>query len=159
MLKEKNQNLELRHGMKRAGTFSGPEESSISMRSWLIKRPQKEEIYHSTDYANFRSFYHQIESGSEGWTPNKRYKKTKRLLAIEEVDSWEPLPDGKERLRRLGCPQRFSRSTFRRSRPSGPYFMARLSASQKNVQWVGQYIPTTIQYPQNTDWGLVQRSC
>ncbi len=33
MLKEKNRNLELRHGMKRAGTFSGPEESSISMRS------------------------------------------------------------------------------------------------------------------------------
>ncbi len=66
MLKEKNQNLELRHSMKRARTFSGPEESSILTRSRSIKQPKKEEIYHSTDYANFRSFCHQIESGSEG---------------------------------------------------------------------------------------------
>ena len=88
MLKEKNRNLELRHAMKRARTFSGPEESSIPTRSRSIKRPKKEEIYHSTDYANFRSFCHQIESGSEGWTPNERYKEAKRLLAIEEVDSW-----------------------------------------------------------------------
>ena len=87
MLKEKNRNLELRHAMKRARTFSGPEESSIPTRSRSIKRPKKEEIYHSTDYANFRSFCHQIESGSEGWTPNERYKEAKRLLAIEEVDS------------------------------------------------------------------------
>ncbi len=88
MLKEKNRNLELRHVMKRTRTLSGPEESSIPMQSWLIKRPKKEEIYHSTDYTNFRSFCHQIESGSEGWTPNKRYKEAKRLLAIEEVDCW-----------------------------------------------------------------------
>ena len=88
ILKEKNRNLELRHAMKRTRTFSGPEESSIPMRSRSIKRPKKEEIYHSTDYANFRSFCHQIESGSEGWTPNERYKEAKRLLAIEEVDSW-----------------------------------------------------------------------
>ncbi len=66
MLKEKNRNLELRHAMKRTRTFSGPEESSIPMRSRSIKRPKKEETYHSTDYANFRSFCHQIESGSEG---------------------------------------------------------------------------------------------
>ncbi len=33
MLKEKNQNLELRHSMKRARIFSGPEESSIPTRS------------------------------------------------------------------------------------------------------------------------------
>ncbi len=66
MLKEKNRNLELWHGMKHSRTFSGPEESSILMQSRSIKRPIKEEIYHSTDYANFRSFCHQIESGSEG---------------------------------------------------------------------------------------------
>ncbi len=88
MLKEKNLNLELRYAMKRTCTVSGPEESSIPMRSQSIKRPKKEEIYHSTDYANFRSFCHQIESGSEGWTPNERFKKAKRLLAIEKVDSW-----------------------------------------------------------------------
>ncbi len=41
MLKEKNRNLELRHSMKRACTFSGPEESSISTRSRSIKRPKK----------------------------------------------------------------------------------------------------------------------
>ena len=86
MLKEKNQNLELRHAIKRTRTFFGPEELSIPMRSRSIKRPEKEEIYHSTDYANFRSFCHQIESGSEGWTPNKKYKETKQLLVIEEVD-------------------------------------------------------------------------
>ncbi len=66
MRKEKNRNLELRHAMKHARTFSGSEESSIHTRSRSIKRPKKEEIYHSTDYANFRSFCHQIESGSEG---------------------------------------------------------------------------------------------
>ncbi len=64
----------------------------------------------------------------------------------------------KKRLRRLGCPQRFSGSTFRRSRPSSPYFMAWLGASQKSVQWVRRYIPLTIQYPQNTDWVWDQRS-
>ncbi len=87
MLKEKNRNLELRHTMKRTRTFSGPQESSITTRSRSIKRPQKEKIYHSTDYSNFRSFCHQIESCSEGWTLNERYKEAKRLLAIEEVDS------------------------------------------------------------------------
>ncbi len=74
--------------MKRARTLSGPEKSSIHMRSGWIKRSQKEEIYNSIDFANFRSFCYQIESGSEGWTPNEKYKKAKRLLAIEEVDSW-----------------------------------------------------------------------
>ena len=54
----------------------------------MIKQPKKDEIYHSTDYANFRSFCYQIESSSEGWTPNERYKEAQRLLAIEEVDSW-----------------------------------------------------------------------
>ncbi len=88
MLKEKNRNLELRNAMKRTRTFSGLEESSIPTWFWFIKRPKKEEIYHSTDYANFRSFCHQIESGSEGWTQNERYKEAKRLFAIEEVDSW-----------------------------------------------------------------------
>ncbi len=88
ILKKKNRNLELRHAMKSARTFSGPEESSIPTRSRSIKQPKKEEIYHRIDYANFRSFCHQIESGSEGWTPNERYKKAKQLLAIEEVDSW-----------------------------------------------------------------------
>ena len=52
--------------MKRVHTISGPEKSSIPIQSQSIKRPKKEEIYHSTDYANFRSFCHQIESGSEG---------------------------------------------------------------------------------------------
>ena len=66
MVKEKNQNLDLRHSMKRALTFSDPEESSISIRSRSIKRPKKDKIYHSTDYANFCSFYHQMESGSDG---------------------------------------------------------------------------------------------
>ena len=88
MLKEKNRNLELRHALKRARNFSGPEESFISTRSRSIKQPKKVKIYHSTDYSNFRSFCHQIESGSEDWSPNKRYKKAKRLLAIEEVDFW-----------------------------------------------------------------------
>ncbi len=37
MLKGKNRNLELRHAMKRARTFSGPEESSIPTRSRSIK--------------------------------------------------------------------------------------------------------------------------
>ncbi len=37
MLKKKNRNLELRHAMKHALTFSGPEESSIPMRHRLIK--------------------------------------------------------------------------------------------------------------------------
>ncbi len=87
MLKEKNRNLELRHAMKRARTSSGPEESSISTRSQSIKRPKKEETYHSKEYANFRSFCHQIESGSEGWTPNERYKEAKRFFAIGGVDS------------------------------------------------------------------------
>ncbi len=54
----------------------------------MIKRLKKVDIYHSTDYLNFRSFCHQIENGSEGWTPHERYKEAKRLLAIEEVDSW-----------------------------------------------------------------------
>ncbi len=58
------------------------------MRSQSIKQPKKDEIYQSTDYANFRSFCHQIESGSEGWSPNERYKEVKRLLAIEGVGSW-----------------------------------------------------------------------
>ncbi len=88
MLKQKNRNLELRHTMKRVRTSSGPEKPSISTRSRLIKRPQKDEIYHSTDYSNFRSFCHQIKIISEGWSPNERYKEAKRLLAIEEVDSW-----------------------------------------------------------------------
>ena len=66
MLKEKNRNLELWHKMKRARTFFAPEESSIPTRSRSIKRSKKGEIYNSTDYANFRSFCHQIESGSEG---------------------------------------------------------------------------------------------
>ncbi len=66
MRKEKNRNLELRHTMKGARTLSGLEESSIPMRSRLIMRLKKEEIYYSTDYANFCSFCHQIESGSEG---------------------------------------------------------------------------------------------
>ena len=74
--------------MKRARTFSGPEESSIPMQSRSIKRPKKEEIYRSTDYANFCSFSHQIESGSEGLIPHERYKEAKRLLAIEKVNSW-----------------------------------------------------------------------
>ena len=87
MLKEKNRNLELRHAMKHARTFSGPEESSIPTRSRSIKRPKKEEIYHNTDYANFSSFCHQIKSSLEGWTPNEKYKEAKRLFAIEEVDS------------------------------------------------------------------------
>ncbi len=78
MLKEKNRNLEFRHAMKRARTISGPEESSIPMRFRSINRPKKKEIYHSTDYANFRSFCHQIESSFEGWTPNERYKEAKR---------------------------------------------------------------------------------
>ena len=88
MLKEKNRNLELHHSMKCTRTFSGAEESSIPMRFRSIKRPQKEEIYHSKDYSNFRFFCYQIESGAEGWTLNKRWKQAKRLLAIEEVDSW-----------------------------------------------------------------------
>ncbi len=88
MLKEKNRNLELRQAMKHASTFSGPEELSIPTRFWSIKRPKKEEIYHSTNYANFHSFCHQIESGSEGLTPNERYKEAKWLLAMEEIDSW-----------------------------------------------------------------------
>ncbi len=87
MLKENNQNLELRHTMKCTRTLSGPEESSIPMRSRSIKRPKKEKIYHSTDYANFRSFCHQIECGSEGQSLNKKYKEARWLLAIEEVDS------------------------------------------------------------------------
>ena len=87
MLKEKIQNLELRHTMKYAQTFSGPEESSISIRFWLIKRPKKDKIYHSKDYSNLRSFCHQIESGPEGWTPHAKYKEAKRLLAIEEGNS------------------------------------------------------------------------
>ncbi len=87
MLKRNNRNLELQHAMKRAHTLSGPEESFITTRSRSIKRPKKEEIYRSTDYANFRSFCHQIENGSEDWTPNERYKEAKRLLAIVEVDS------------------------------------------------------------------------
>ena len=37
MLKEKNQNLELQHTMKRALIFSDPEESSIPMRHQSIK--------------------------------------------------------------------------------------------------------------------------
>ncbi len=41
MLKEKNQNLELRHTMKRVGTFFGPAGSSIPMQSRLIKWPKK----------------------------------------------------------------------------------------------------------------------
>ncbi len=88
MLKEKNQNFELWHSRKHARTFSGPEESSIPTQSRSIKRPKKEEIYYSTDYSNFCFFCHQIESGSESCTPNERYKEAKRLLAIEEVDSW-----------------------------------------------------------------------
>ncbi len=88
MLKQKIQNLELRHAMKRARTCSGPEELSISTRSRSIKRPKKDEIYHSTNYANFPSFCHQIKSGSKGWSPNERYKEAKRLLAIGEFDSW-----------------------------------------------------------------------
>ncbi len=86
-LKEKNQNLRLWHSMKPARTFSGPEKSSIPRRSRSIKRPKKEEICHSTGYANFFSFYHQIESGSESWTPNEKYKEAKRFLAIEEDSS------------------------------------------------------------------------
>ncbi len=82
MLKEKNRNLELRHAIKRTRIFSGLEESSIPMRSRSIKRFKKEEIYHSTDYANFCSFCHQIERGSESWTSNEGYKEAKRLLAI-----------------------------------------------------------------------------
>ncbi len=74
--------------MKLARTFSGPEESFIPTQSWSIKRPKKKEIYHSTYYSNFRSFCHHIEIGSDGWIPNKKYNKAKRLLAIEEVDSW-----------------------------------------------------------------------
>ena len=88
MLKEKTRNLELWNAIKRTWIFSGPEESSIAIRSRSIKWPQKEEIYHSRDYANFRSFCHQIEIGSKGWTLKKRYKEVKRLFAIEEVDSW-----------------------------------------------------------------------
>ncbi len=88
MLKEKNRNLELRHAMKHTRTFFNPEESSIPIRSRSIKRLKKKETYYSTDYTKFRFFCHQIESGSEGWTPNERYKEAKRLLAIEEVDSW-----------------------------------------------------------------------
>ncbi len=88
MLKEKNQNLELWHAMKHGRTFSGPEESSISTRFRSIKRPKKDKIYCSTDYANFRSFCHQIKNGSKGLTTNERYKEAKRLLTIEEVDSW-----------------------------------------------------------------------
>ena len=87
MLKEKNRNLELRHTMKRTRTLSGLEESSIPIRSRSIKRPKKVKIYHSIDYPNFRSFCHQIESGSKGWTLNEKYKEAKWSLAIEEVDS------------------------------------------------------------------------
>ena len=50
MLKEKNQNLEFRHTIKRARTFFGPEKSFIPTQSRSIKRPQKDGIYHSTDY-------------------------------------------------------------------------------------------------------------
>ena len=88
MLKEKNRNLELRHAIKRVCTFSGLEELSIPTQSRLITRLKKEEIYHSTDYVNFRCFCHQIESSSEGWTPNKNDKEAKWLLAIEEVVFW-----------------------------------------------------------------------
>ncbi len=87
ILKEKNQNLELRHEMKHARSFSGPEESSIPTRSRSIQQPKKKEIYHSTYYSNFCSFCHQIESGFESWTPNERYQGAKQFLAIEEVDS------------------------------------------------------------------------
>ncbi len=44
MLKEKNRILELRHAMKRAHAFSGPEESSIPTRFQSIKRPKKEPL-------------------------------------------------------------------------------------------------------------------
>ncbi len=84
MLKENNRNLELRHAIKRA---CGLEELLIHTQSRSIKRPKKEEIYHSTDYANFCSFCHQIKIGPEDWTPNERYKEAKRLLATKEVDS------------------------------------------------------------------------
>ena len=87
MLKEKNQNLKLWHAMKHTCTFFSPKELSISIRSPSIKRPKRDGIYHSTDYTNFHSFCHQIESCSKGLTPNKRYKEAKRLLGIEEVDS------------------------------------------------------------------------
>ena len=88
MLKEKNRNLELRHIMKSVRIFSGPEKSSISTQSRSIKRPKKAEIHHSTDYANFLYFCHQIKSGSECWTPNKKDKEAKQLFAIEQVDFW-----------------------------------------------------------------------
>ncbi len=88
MLKEDNQNLELRHAMKLARTFSGPEKSFILMQSRSIEQSKKKKIYYSSDYSNFYSFCHQIECCSEGWTLNKKYKGAKRLLAIEEVDSW-----------------------------------------------------------------------
>ena len=97
MLKEKKRNFELRHVMKYARTFSGPEESSISIRFRSIKRPKKNQIYHSTHYANLRSFCHQIESGSKGRTPHEKYKKAKQLLAVEELNSgtitgWKKTP-------------------------------------------------------------------
>ncbi len=74
--------------MKHALSLPGPEESSISTRSWSIKQLKNEEIYHNTDNLNFRSFCPQIESGSEGWNSNKRYKETKWFLDIKEVDFW-----------------------------------------------------------------------
>ncbi len=87
MLQQKNRNLQLWNAMKRARIFSGPEESSIRTPSPSIKRLKKEEIYYSTDYTNFRSFCHPIESSSEGCTLNERYKQAKQFLAIKEFDS------------------------------------------------------------------------
>ena len=62
MLKEKNWNLELKQAIKRARTLSVPDEPSTSKRQRWIKRPKKDEIYHSTDYANFRSFCDYVEN-------------------------------------------------------------------------------------------------
>ncbi len=87
MLKGRSRNLEFWYTMKCVRTFSGLENSSIYTGSRSIKRPKKITIYHSKDYANIRSFCHQIESGSKGWTPNETYKEAKRLLSIMEVDS------------------------------------------------------------------------
>ena len=87
-LKEKNRNLELCHVMKRASIFFGPEESPLTKWSRSIKRPKKDKIHYSKDYANFHSFCDQIGFSFKRLFFNKRCNKAQRLLSIKEVDNW-----------------------------------------------------------------------
>ena len=65
-------------------------ETHDTKRRRTVKRPTKEEIYFSTDYANYRRFCHTVEASTAGWGAIEKFDEAYRFLDFTVADRWAP---------------------------------------------------------------------